>query len=671
MTRVSVLRAPTVHAAPCAAAGLVLALIRARGRRLALRMRRLWEAGQSSPDQGLAITPEEVERLLAGQPDAAPLLRGEPEAAALNHAVEAAEAALAADPLWSGLVAAFRLDAAEADLLAAAVAAEIDPGLQRVFAYLHDDTRATAPSGLLAARLAGREPSLLTSGALARWRLAEPLDEASPHRLATAWRADPAVALAVCGGIWRDPAIEAAVTVVAPSDLAGLEVLHPEAMAALLAADPGEAEITGPAGVGRQTLAAQLAAARGQPLVAADLPLLLGLGLTPREAILGVLRQARAMGALAYFRDADAASAADWALARTLGAPFLRGAREASGAQASVALAPLSTARRLALWRARTAAPAPVALSTHRLTPAQIVRLAASPQGATPRGAAPEGATRPDHSLLARLPCPYSWDDLVLPAEIERQLRAFEDQVRLRWAVYEDWGFSRLTHLGSGIAALFGGPSGTGKTMAAQVIARSLGLELYRVDLAGVVNKYVGETEKKLREVFDACEHAGALLFFDEADALFGSRMQVKDAHDRFANIEINYLLQRIESFDGVAILATNRRGDVDQAFVRRLRFVVDFLSPRPQERMALWRRALAERAPGGESILGEIDWAFLAERLPMTGAEIKNTALAAAFLARAEGVRIGMDHVVAAAERELAKQGNLLRVPGREARGR
>src|SRR6204780_4052874 len=159
-------------------------------------------------------------------------------------------------------------------------------------------------------------------------------------------------------------------------------------------------------------------------------------------------------------------------------------------------------------------------------------------------------------------------------------LKDFEAHVRLRWEVYEDWGFGRLTPIGQGISALFGGPSGTGKTMAAQVLARSLGLELYRVDLAGVVNKFIGETEKRLRDVFDACEHSGGLLFFDEADALFGSRMQPKEAHDRFATSEIDYLLQPIEQFDGISILATNRKNDLDTAFLRRLRFVCDFLPP-------------------------------------------------------------------------------------------
>src|SRR6185503_6939681 len=172
------------------------------------------------------------------------------------------------------------------------------------------------------------------------------------------------------------------------------------------------------------------------------------------------------------------------------------------------------------------------------------------------------------------------------------------------------------------------------------------------------------ETEKRLKQVFDACERANVLLFFDEADALFGQRMQVKDAHDRFANIEIDYLLQRMEQFDGVAILAPNRKSDVDKAFLRRLRFIVDFVQPGPAERRVLWQLALVPRAPGGDELLDAIDWDFLADRLPMTGADIKNAALCAAFLARSEGARIAMPHLLAAVRRELTKHGVVLR-PG------
>ncbi|HTL34334.1 MAG TPA: ATP-binding protein, partial [Kofleriaceae bacterium] len=228
--------------------------------------------------------------------------------------------------------------------------------------------------------------------------------------------------------------------------------------------------------------------------------------------------------------------------------------------------------------------------------------------------------------------------------------------------VYEEWGFGRLVPMGRGIAALFAGPSGTGKTMAAQVLARSLGMEIYRIDLAGLMSKYIGETEKNLRQVFDACDRANVLLFFDEADALFGQRTQVKDAHDRFANIEIDYLLQRMETFDGIAVLATNRKADIDGAFLRRLRFIIDFGAPGIGERRKLWTLALREQAPNGASLLDTLDWDLLAKRLEMTGAEIKAAAMGAAFLARSAGTRIGMSHVVHAARRELAKRGVMVR---------
>jgi MoxR-like ATPase len=643
----------------------ILTLIRLRARRLALWMEHLWSAAQASPDQGQAIGPGEVARLLA--PDAARAAEGSfyvGRAAELSAPLAAAIADLEADASWIAMRRLFGLDAGEADFLALLIAVELDPGLARVLAYLHDDGRLTEPTPWLAARLAGASPAPASFANLRRWLLASPVQGASPDRLMSAWRADPTVAAAVVNGVWRDPEIAEGASVMTRRAAEALPRLHLRAAAALSAMiDLRDAELVGPPGIGRQTLAAQYAAAGGTPLLAVDLKSLTEAGGAPGPAITRALRQAAMSGALAYFRDADAATPTEWSRARRLGVPYLRGVRRPTGEAQPITLAHLPIDTRLALWRATSDAPPPVELIAQRLTPAEIVRGAAVP-GARLK----QRQSRPDHALLTLLPTPYDWDELVLPFDVISQLRAFESQVRLRWSVYEEWGFARLTHLGQGISALFGGPSGTGKTMAAQVMARSLGLDLLRVDLAGVVNKYVGETEKKLREVFDACEDCGAVLFFDEADALFGNRTQVKDAHDRFANIEIDYLLQRIERFDGVAILATNRRQDLDPAFVRRLRFVVEFLPPRPDERAALWRLSLPSHAPNGEAIRDEIDWSYLTNRLIMTGAEIKSTALSAAFLAREEGARIGTRHVLAAAQREMAKQGQRLRIPLLEA---
>jgi SpoVK/Ycf46/Vps4 family AAA+-type ATPase len=265
-----------------------------------------------------------------------------------------------------------------------------------------------------------------------------------------------------------------------------------------------------------------------------------------------------------------------------------------------------------------------------------------------------------DRALASPLPRPYTWADIVLPTSVRLHLEELEAQARLRWPVYEDWGFERLVPMGRGISALFAGPSGTGKTMAAQVLAGALDMELHRVDLSQVMSKYIGDTEKNLRKVF---ERTNCVLFFDEADALFGQRTEVKDAHDRFANIEIDYLLQRMEQYDGFAVLATNRKHEIDPAFLRRFRFIIDFLPPGVEERRELWKRALPARARNGEILAESIDFDLLAERLTMTGADIKDAALAAAFLARNESASIGMRHVMHAARRELAKRGHVIRM--------
>jgi hypothetical protein len=656
---------------------LLIARIRARARLLARWMERLWAEERSSPDQGLVITASEVERLLEDPVQAAAAeLRfraTDPACVALAASVAQADAALAADACWSGLCDAFGLAAAERDFLNLVLAAELDCALQRVIAYLHDDTRKIHPTPWLAARLFDTPPrGPAPMSALLRWRLAAPIEAASAWWPGGGWRADPAVVLSVAAGHWRDPALDDFAQGVTAAAAAALPCLHPRALEQLLAfADPTEIELVGMDGIGRQTLAAQFAAARGLDLLVVDSNALLVAGKTPLELAVPVLRMARQSNAIAYWRDADAVPAAVWTQARALGCIVMRGRRQPGPSGHAIMLDALPTRLRYAAWAHWSTAPAPTIVTTQRLTPAEIQRCARAGNGVDTEAmrVALRRAVPVQSELLTLLPCPYDWDDLVVHADLERQLREFETQVRLRWSVMEEWGFDRLAHLGHGISALFGGPSGTGKTMAAQVLARALGLDLYRVDLAGVINKYVGETEKRLRDVFDACGRAGALLFFDEADALFGSRMQVKEAHDRFANIEIDYLLQRIERFDGVAILATNRKNDLDPAFLRRLRFVVEFLAPRPAERLALWRRALLPEAPSGDVILDDIDWDTLAERLQLTGADIKSAALAAAFLARAEGERIGMRHVLAAAQRELTKHGATMRVRLQEAR--
>jgi AAA+ superfamily predicted ATPase len=253
--------------------------------------------------------------------------------------------------------------------------------------------------------------------------------------------------------------------------------------------------------------------------------------------------------------------------------------------------------------------------------------------------------------LARRIESVAGWDDLILPEAQKTTLRQIGAHVRNRLKVHLEWGFADESARGLGISALFAGESGTGKTMAAEVLARELQLDLYRIDLSAVVSKYIGETEKNLRRVFDAAEDSGAILLFDEADALFGKRSEVKDSHDRYANIEVSYLLQRMESYRGLGILTTNLKASLDTAFQRRLRFVVHFPFPDQALRESIWRGAFPARTP-----LDAIDTRKLA-RLNVTGGSIRNIAISAAFCAAELDEPISMSHLLQAAHHEASKR--------------
>ena len=255
--------------------------------------------------------------------------------------------------------------------------------------------------------------------------------------------------------------------------------------------------------------------------------------------------------------------------------------------------------------------------------------------------------------LAKRIQPKFGWDDLILPAEKKQQLNEVQNHLRHREKVYTDWGYEGKIAAGRGLNVLFTGVSGTGKTMAASIIASGLGLELYKIDLSSVVSKYIGETEKNLSRIFHEAETANAVLFFDEADALFGKRSEVKDAHDRYANIEVGYLLQRMEEFRGMTILATNMSENMDKAFMRRLHFIVVFRAPDGNEREIIWQNAF----PSGAPLADDIDYDFLGQKLKITGANIKNIALAAGFFAAETDEPIGMSHIMRATMREYKKE--------------
>jgi ATP-dependent 26S proteasome regulatory subunit len=295
----------------------------------------------------------------------------------------------------------------------------------------------------------------------------------------------------------------------------------------------------------------------------------------------------------------------------------------------------VTTAQHRAYWESR---------STQGLTPKLINEVARSV------------ATPNLMGLARKIETPYSWADIVLPENQMRQLMEIVSHARRSQIIFETWGFARKFAYGRGITALFEGQSGTGKTMAASIIGHALELDVYQIDLSSVVSKYIGETEKNLSRIFEEAEDSNAVLFFDEADALFGKRSEVKDAHDRYANIETAYLLQRMEQYSGIVILATNMKQNLDEAFARRMRFIINFPFPNEDDRERVWQKAFPANAPLGL----DVDFRWLSRKLKITGGNIKNISLRAAFLAIERQGVIDMECLIDAAKRENEKIGKI-----------
>ena len=669
--------------------------VRLRAARRVLWLRELWSSRRYEGEHLLAISHSEVDRALMPPGDLLAaeqaFYRADQAAAALSQAINALTGACP-DHAWDHLRATLGPGPEELHLLALSLAGAADPAMLRVFGYLLDAQEATGPTPALSAALFMDPPFWCPrpDSALVRWHLARPLDDGrDPYTTSTRWQAD---ALLLAPLLRRGPDPAAADwsagtlgTVVEQPGGLPLRSDSREAIVAFLGSLPHgrdglsmpvEIELVGAPGSGRTSLAAHVVAALGQPgrgLVAVDAAAIAA-GPDPTTTAVREVRRARLEGRALLWQHAEALPATVWpALPRNpltfLSTPDeLTSSAGFTSVRRSLRLRPIARPERIELWSSLGSGPPPRPVAEWALRPAEIAVAArvASAGDAAVLDVCRRLLLAGTPELLSRLPLPYTWDDLVISVRTERHLREVDAQARNRGEVLDDWGFSRLTSMGRGVTALFAGPSGTGKTMAAQVLAASLGLDLYRVDLAGVVSKYIGETEKHLREVFDACERAPVLLLFDEADALFGKRTEVSDAHDRYANIEVDYVLQRMEAFDGVAVLATNRKGDLDSAFVRRIQFIVDFAAPNAAERERLWRLALegATDADGGP-LVGSLDWASLGAEFDLTGAGIKSAALAAAFLARSDGTAIETRHVLAATRRELEKLGMVMR-PGR-----
>ncbi len=648
----------------------------------------------TDPYRGLHIAPEEA-LALAGRPAGrhwfADGLAGAPLAGAKTDP---------ASPLgW--LTRAYALVPFEQAVIVLCLAPEVDLKYERLCAFLQDDVTKRRPTIDLALNLfAGSAAAkrdhrrhFAPEAPLVRHRLVHL--RADPHRtdtplIAHALHLDGQLADLLLQQGNMDRRLAAFCRYIpADNETAEGEPPHGLLQVAMALRESGGAVrlyLRGPAGVGKRRATEVLARRLGMPILAADAERLADAP-APHDELLTVLfREAALLGALLRIDGVDCVRAERPALWRGLtehvrdsdGWVVLTGHQPWQGGDGTpapvyeVAVPVPGAAERRRCWEAaltwRGVALPPDGLAAlaerFALTPGRIhaaaqaveARLLAEP-GRPPTqpelfAAARAQAAGALTSLVRRVEPVCSWDDLVLPDDTALLLRELCQAATGREQVLTRWGFGRKLARGRGVTALFTGPSGTGKTLAAEVVAAVLGVDLYVVNIATVVSKYIGETEKNLERVFDGSKQG--VLFFDEADAHFGKRTEVRDAHDRYANLEISYLLQKMELYDGVAILATNLRQHLDDAFVRRLAFTVPFAFPDEAQRRLLWRKVWPRETP----LAADVDLGDLARRFPLAGGNIKNIALAAAYLAAHDEQPVGRRHLLHAVRREYQKLG-------------
>jgi hypothetical protein len=614
------------------------------------------------------------------EPDRKPKFLPSPSPEGMRRAIaEAAERMQAAEtmdppPALALLARRFQLSRFERDVLLLCAAMEFDTGIGALCAQAQGDAGRRWPTFALALTLFD-EPAwdvLSPERPLRSWRLIEVVPQGAQPLTASALRADERIVNYVKGLNYLDDRLTPLLTMVDPA----AEALPPsqESLAAEIAAavqahagSPPVVHLLGADAGGKQWLAAR--ACQLLRLTLLKMPAeLLPANAAEIDNLARHWRRESALLPLALYVEAqDSGKEAEIAgrfLSRTGGVLFLATREACPGVPPEVLTFDVrkpAPEEQREVWKqvlgeGREATAGRLAAQFDFGVP-EIRRVARALQ--TGNGAPADGrlwnaclvAARPRlDSLAQRIDAKADWDALVIADAERRLLRQIAAQVRSRLRVHGEWGFARRMNRGLGITALFSGESGTGKTMAAEVIANELRLDLYRIDLSAVVSKYIGETEKNLRRVFDAAEDGGSLLFFDEADALFGKRSEVKDSHDRYANIEVNYLLQRMEAYSGLAILATNMRSALDPAFLRRVRFIVNFAFPGVAERKQIWRNAFPAETP-----LESLDYDRLA-RFNLTGANIQSIALNAAFLAADAGGKVGMPLVLEAARAEFRK---------------
>jgi hypothetical protein len=583
------------------------------------------------------------------------------------------------DARFDAAAATLGLGELETTVLALCAAPELSPRYGRLFAYLHDDVTRKLPSPRLVARLLADERNgdlailacFEADAPLRKYGALRLLDAGTPTPLAERQvkASDRLVSFLLTTGL-HEPAADGRARLVPLPDHEPGRPATVEELRGLLVSESGLPLVV--AGPDAATL---LAVALGQPLVLADVA-----DATDPEAVKDAALTAALAGARLCFDGLESLDPGERRrVQRALAARADRVLVCARDRDAAVALgdqtvlvveAPMpSLAERREAWAALAGVPevedvaGKFRLSVGQIADAaEVARLAAAARGDRAPAAADldlgarQASSTRIGELATRLEPAFGWDDLVLPVRPREVLGSISSYLRHRDLVLSEWGYDQAVARDQGMKVLFAGESGTGKTMAGQVLARDLGLELFRIDLATIVSKYIGETEKNLDRIFEAADGSNAILFFDEADALFGKRSEVRDSHDRYANIEVAYLLQKMESYAGAVILATNFRQNMDEAFLRRLDFVIDFPFPEADDRERIWRLLLPEAAP----IADDVEVPFLATQFKLSGGGIRNASLAAAFLAAEDGGSIAMRHLVRGVALEYGKLGRL-----------
>jgi SpoVK/Ycf46/Vps4 family AAA+-type ATPase len=605
----------------------------------------------------------------------------------------------------------FDLDTFEREALLVCLAPDVDLRYERLYAYLQDDVSRRRPTVDLVLRLLGvpgRQSSAAERTALSpagrlmqRGLLTPPADDGGSGQaslLARPLRIEERIVDYLVGSDRVDVRLEPLARLFGADDSAAQWSLPDDLRTGLvrLLSDgrPHLLYLCGPASAAKRGTARAAAAQADRALLVVDAQAMLAGHAERAGALLAAcVREALLQDAVLAFDGFDALLTDEPTAALALGT--LR--RAVADAQVTVLLlgeirwepsawlpvraalrldiSPLAAGDRVRLWRSQVDGQLPAdavadLAARYRLVEDEAIhavtaeaRSRAELRGSAEielvdvQAAARTIATPPLEGLARHIEPRYGWDDIVLPPDGLAQLREMCARAKHQMTVLERWGYGRKHARRRGTTALFAGQPGTGKTMAAEIVAGSLGLDLYRIDLSAVVSKYIGETEKNLERIFRAADQGDAVLLFDEADAIFGKRSEVRDARDRYANVEVAYLLQRLEVYEGLAVLTTNLRGNIDEAFLRRLDCVLEFPLPEEAERLQIWQRSVPPEAPLAE----DVDLSFLARKFKLAGGHIRNIALTAAYLAAEDRTPIGMKHFARATRREYQKLGKLI----------